>query len=134
MARRLGLCAGPRSGQRRRGGGLRPSDRARRGHSLAGRLGLAGIFRIAAGMLKDRRRTVGLDRQATYEMSDLNGDLVWALQQLPPQQRAAVVLFYYADHPIREIAAILDASLVAVRVNLSRGRKRLREILESNHA
>ena len=91
-------------------------------------------FRIAAGMLKDRRRTVGLDRQATYEMSDLNGDLVWALQQLPPQQRAAVVLFYYADHPIREIAAILDASLVAVRVNLSRGRKRLREILESNHA
>src|SRR5205814_8549494 len=91
-------------------------------------------FRNAAGMLKDRRGTVGLDRQATYEMSDLNGDLVWALQQLPPQQRAAVVLFYYADHPIREIAAILDASLVAVRVNLSRGRKRLREILESNHA
>ena len=90
-------------------------------------------FRIAAGILKDRRQTVGLDRQAAYELTDLNGELVWALQQLPPKQRAAVILFYYADHPIREIAAILDSSLIAVRVNLSRGRKRLREILESSH-
>jgi RNA polymerase sigma-70 factor (ECF subfamily) len=90
-------------------------------------------FRIAAGMLKDRRRTVGLDRQASYEFADLNSDLVWALQQLPPQQRAAVILFYYADHPIREIAAILDSSMVAVRVNLSRGRQRLRQILESRN-
>jgi RNA polymerase sigma-70 factor (ECF subfamily) len=85
-------------------------------------------------MLKERRQTISLDRQVSYEMTDPNGELVWALRQLPPQQRAALILFYYADHPIREVASILDTSLIAVRVNLSRGRKRLREILEPRNA
>jgi len=91
-------------------------------------------FRIAGGMLQQRSRTVSLDRRGSYEMTDPNGELVWALQKLPKNQRAAVILFYYADHPVREVAAILDSSVIAVRVNLSRGRKRLRQILETNHA
>jgi RNA polymerase sigma-70 factor, ECF subfamily len=90
-------------------------------------------FRIAGGMLQERRRTVTLDRQTSYEMTDPTGELAWALQQLPRHQRAAVILFYYADHPVREVAAILDSSVIAVRVNLSRGRKRLRQILETSH-
>ena len=84
-------------------------------------------------MLQQRSRTVSLDRPGSYEMTDLNGELIWALQQLPRHQRAAVILFYYADHPVREVAAILDSSVIAVRVNLSRGRKRLRQILEASH-
>jgi RNA polymerase sigma-70 factor (ECF subfamily) len=91
-------------------------------------------FRIAGGMLQQRSRTVSLDRPGSYEMTDLNGELIWALQQLPRHQRAAVILFYYADHPVREVAAILDSSVIAVRVNLSRGRKRLRQILGTSHA
>jgi len=90
-------------------------------------------FRIASGMLQDRRRTVTLDHQTSYEMTDPNGELVWALQQLPRHQRAAVILFYYADHSVREVASILDSTVIAVRVNLSRGRKRLRQILAASH-
>lgn len=90
-------------------------------------------FRIAGGMLQQRRRSGGLDRHAIYEMNDPNYELVWALKQLPPRQRAAVILFYYADQPIHEIAIILRSSVIAVRVNLSRGRKRLRQILEASH-
>jgi RNA polymerase sigma-70 factor, ECF subfamily len=90
-------------------------------------------FRIAAGMLQDRRRNLSLDSEIAYEMAGTNAELLWALQQLPKRQRAAVILFYYADHPIREVAAILDSSLIAVRVNLSRGRRRLRQILETSN-
>lgn len=95
-------------------------------------------FRIAAGILKARsldelRRAPehSLDTKAAVVSSDRTADpgLLAALQQLPPGQRAAVVLFYYADLPIRSIADRLGSNGLAVRANLSRGRRRLREIL-----
>jgi RNA polymerase sigma-70 factor (ECF subfamily) len=89
-------------------------------------------FRIAGGMLQERRQTSVLSQSAGYEPADLTSGLLWALQQLPSRQRAVLVLFYYADQPIREIAAILGSSLIAVRVNLTRGRQRLRRILETS--
>ena len=56
-------------------------------------------------------------------------DLMTAVRQLPDGQRAAVILFYYADLPIREIADRLGTNSLAVRANLSRGRRRLRQLL-----
>jgi DNA-directed RNA polymerase specialized sigma24 family protein len=40
-----------------------------------------------------------------------------------------VILFYYADLPTRDIAARLGTNSLAVRANLSRGRRRLRMLL-----
>ena len=87
-------------------------------------------FRIAAGALKAR----GPERDlvaATDEHRDHyeDPDLLLALQRLPESQRAAVILFYYADLPIGQIASRLGSNALAVRANLSRGRKRLRELL-----
>ena len=56
-------------------------------------------------------------------------DLLAAVRQLPDGQRAAVILFYYADLPIRQIADRLGTNSLAVRANLSRGRRRLRDLL-----
>jgi RNA polymerase sigma-70 factor (ECF subfamily) len=56
-------------------------------------------------------------------------DLLAALRQLPEAQRAAVILFYYADLPAAQIAARLGSNQLAVRANLSRGRRRLRQLL-----
>ena len=67
-------------------------------------------------------------------MRDLGGELLTGLARLPAKQRAALVLFYYADYPVRQIAEILRSNPIAVRVNLSRGRNRLRRILEEKHA
>jgi hypothetical protein len=53
-------------------------------------------------------------------------DLLAALRRLSDGQRAAVVLYYYADLSIREIADRLGSNSLAVRANLSRGRRRLR--------
>lgn len=91
-------------------------------------------FRIAAGMLQERSRSVRLAGTESYEMREPGGDLLTGLARLPAKQRAALILFYYADYPIRQIAEILRSNPIAVRVNLSRGRNRLRRILEEQHA
>jgi RNA polymerase sigma-70 factor (ECF subfamily) len=87
-------------------------------------------FRISAGALKARSAA---DRVATSPAEHVDSygdpDLLAALRQLPDAQRAAVILFYYADLPIRDIAARLGTNSLAVRANLSRGRGRLRQLL-----
>lgn len=87
-------------------------------------------FRIAAGMLKTRRvgETMPDELEAHVDRY-ADPDLFAALRQLPDGQRGAVVLYYYADLPVRQIAARLGSNSLAVRANLSRGRRRLRELL-----
>jgi RNA polymerase sigma-70 factor, ECF subfamily len=91
-------------------------------------------FRIAAGMLKDRRRTAALPPEGTYQLAEEAPDLTAALKTLPPKQRGAVVLRYYAGYSIKETAAILDSTPAAVGVHLTRGRRRLRTLLEERDA
>jgi RNA polymerase sigma-70 factor (ECF subfamily) len=57
---------------------------------------------------------------------------VRALGRLSPKQRAALVLHHYADYRVKEIADILETTSAAVKVHLSVGRKRLRQILEED--
>jgi RNA polymerase sigma-70 factor (ECF subfamily) len=86
-------------------------------------------FRIAAGELHDRGRQSPPTSEPMYELPEPAAEVTAALRKLPAQQRAAVVLHYYADRPIREIAGILGTSSSTVAVHLHRGRNRLRELL-----
>jgi RNA polymerase sigma-70 factor (ECF subfamily) len=100
-------------------------------------------FRIAAGSLKARRasdRVTAIDARGVGHLPDpgyldrySDPDLLSALRRLPDGQRAAVILFYYADLPIAQIAARLGSNQIAVRTNLSRGRRRLRQLLGDDH-
>lgn len=87
-------------------------------------------FRLASGDLK---RLSSLSRGPMPEgaLHDPHPDeeLLVALQGLTPQQRAVIVLHYYADCPVREIARRTGINPLAVRAHLSRGRKRLRVLL-----
>ena len=87
-------------------------------------------FQISRGALKGRRAdegvpSTGLDHADAYA----DPDLLAAVRRLPEGQRAAVILFYYADLPIRQIADRLGTNSLAVRASLSRGRRRLRDLL-----
>jgi RNA polymerase sigma-70 factor, ECF subfamily len=87
-------------------------------------------FRISAGALKARASKGSVGPNLSEHVDAYSDpDLLAALQQLPEAQRAAVILFYYADLPIRDIAARLGSNSLAVRTNLSRGRSRLRQVL-----
>jgi RNA polymerase sigma-70 factor (ECF subfamily) len=90
-------------------------------------------FRICAGALKDRRTAPTLSPATNHTDRYTDPDLLAALARLPQGQRAAVILFYYADLPVGEIAHRLGSNGVAVRANLSRGRRRLRELLGDNN-
>ena len=87
-------------------------------------------FNVAKGMLKDRARTAGSVPDAGYELPPSGAELVQLLQPLSLMQRAVVLLHYYADYPIREVAALLGSSAAAVGVHLHRARTRLRVLLE----
>ena len=56
-------------------------------------------------------------------------DVPAAISRLPTSQRAAIVLRYYEDRPVSEIAAILGCAEPTARVHLHRGRRRLAELL-----
>jgi RNA polymerase sigma factor (sigma-70 family) len=86
-------------------------------------------FRIAAGELKRRGATTSTIPDTGYLDAQVDTELIDALALLPAKQRAVVVLFYYADISVREVARRTGTSQLAVRANLSRGRKRLKQIL-----
>ena len=52
-----------------------------------------------------------------------------AVCALPPERRAAVVLFYYEGLPVDEIAKALGVPQGTVKSRLSRARKQLKEML-----
>ncbi|MEM9036573.1 MAG: sigma-70 family RNA polymerase sigma factor [Actinomycetota bacterium] len=56
-------------------------------------------------------------------------DLLAALDELSPRQREAVVLHHYAGWPLRDVAVFTGSTVGALKVHLSRGRRRLRERL-----
>lgn len=100
------------------------------------------IYRIAMNVCKDalrkRARTPVPQEEieptpATSAMEDAvdaRTDLGRALALLPDEYREAVVMFDLGGIPYEEIATATGAALGTVKSRISRGRKRLAEILE----
>jgi RNA polymerase sigma factor (sigma-70 family) len=57
-------------------------------------------------------------------------DVGRAVAALAPMQRAAVVLHYWEDRPVHEVAQLLDVSDSTVKQHLHRARHRLASLLE----
>src|SRR3954470_13534973 len=111
---------------------LRAYPRLREGSNVR-----AWLFTIARNKALDEHRSrvrrpvpvaVGLDSAVEYEPGDQADAELWgAVRELPPQQRAAVVLRFVNDLPHREIARVLDCSEAAARRSLHEGLGKLRE-------
>jgi RNA polymerase sigma-70 factor (ECF subfamily) len=90
-------------------------------------------FRIATGELKRRSSSIPTLPEGSYLDPEADTELLAALAQLPVGQRAALILHYYADAPVSEISRRTGMSQLSVRANLSRGRKRLKQLLGDRH-
>ena len=101
------------------------------------------IYRIACNCLSDHQRkdavragTLSIEKEYSISSASHSDDtfdyqeLYHAIDGLTLNERTAVLLFYMEDRPIREIAAIMNASEGTVKANLSRGRTHLRERLK----
>lgn len=67
------------------------------------------------------------------DLAAAESDLYYAMRKLPGEQRMAIVLFYFEGCSIRDISDITGARTGTVKSRLSRGRQRLRELLEDDY-
>ena len=84
-------------------------------------------IRIAVRDLQRRAVRPGKERLAAVVPVEHfpDPDVAVAVAALAPMQRAAVVLFYWDDLPVREIAEVLEVSESTVKQHLHRARHRL---------
>jgi RNA polymerase sigma-70 factor, ECF subfamily len=87
-------------------------------------------FRIAAGELKERGRWTPWPLESALVVPEGAEGLFAALGSLPPMQRATIILRHYVGYDAGEIGTLLGIARATVRVHLSRGRRRLRALLE----
>jgi RNA polymerase sigma-70 factor (ECF subfamily) len=92
------------------------------------------IYRIVVRAAMDVRRRAAGTELSTQDVVTFDGsdaiDVWRALQALPPDLRAVVVLRYFEQLNSREIAAILRVPDGTVRFRLNRAKQRLRPLLE----
>jgi RNA polymerase sigma factor (sigma-70 family) len=69
----------------------------------------------------DRKRRLDAEEDLSLGRVDTRDELLYALQALPPRQRAAVVLRHCEGLPEREVADALGTSVGAVNSLVSRG-------------
>ncbi len=75
------------------------------------------------------KRIVPLEDTIVFE-TKAESDLFHELQRLPMNYRAVIHLFYYEDMSIHEICKALNKKPSAVKMLLSRARKKLKDILK----
>jgi RNA polymerase sigma factor (sigma-70 family) len=91
---------------------------------VAIRIAVREVQRAVVRPVKERR----LALEPSYVV-EREHDLVRAIRTLSPMQRAAVVLFYWEDRPVAEIAVVLEVSESTVKQHLHRARHRLAALL-----
>ena len=95
----------------------------------------AWVIRTTINACKDelrafRRKAVPLDTvMETAAPGPPRSEVLEAVMALPEKYREAIYLFYYEGYAVKEIAALTGRSEAAVSAHLSRGRKKLRELL-----
>ena len=96
----------------------------------------AWVIRAAVNACKDelrayRRRAAPLeDAEQAPAPEPPRSDVLDAVMDLPEKYRTAIYLFYYEGYSIDEITALTGRSGAAVSAHLSRGRKKLKTMLE----
>ena len=99
------------------------------------------LFKIAYNTFLDHKR-MAKNRETDLETAaQLAGsqnaddafayqDLYEAIGTLPLKEKSAILLFYVSGYSVKEISDITSCSQFAVKQQLSRGRDKLRKILE----
>ncbi|BEP15898.1 SigE family RNA polymerase sigma factor [Acidothermaceae bacterium B102] len=86
------------------------------------------VRRVAETSLDPGQHAVAVDEVTALLARD---ELVSALRQLAPRQRATLVLRFWEDLSIEDTAAILDCAPGTVKSNTSKGLERIRTLLEA---
>ena len=102
------------------------------------------ITRIAINLCKNQMRTrwFSVKREEEFPMlfytEDYDGvidreQLITAIGNLKPKYREAVLLFYYQELSVKEIADLLNKKESTINVRLKRAREQLKEELKEDY-
>lgn len=89
------------------------------------------LIHCAYDVLKKRKKETPVEKlldlpsSSEHKVAE-NLDLMEAVTQLKDQHRTAIILFYYHDLPISDIARMMDIPENTVKTYLQRGRKELK--------
>ena len=92
------------------------------------------VINLSKNLLKYRKNhaepmEIPCDISGNSAEPTAESELVSLIKKLPGEYAAVIHLFYYEGYSAKEIAAILDVSVTAVTSRLSRGRRRLKQLL-----
>lgn len=89
--------------------------------------------KILTGRMKDLKDEMATSpHDHTTDISDIIYSIHQIIQTLPEQQKSVIHLRDIEGYDFEEIAEMLDMNENTVRVNLSRARKKIRELLTVN--
>lgn len=93
------------------------------------------LINTAYEVLKNRKKDIAFEAVSEFlsEKEEFNIeqiDLIRAINELRDNYRDAIILFYYHDLPIKEIAKIMDIPESSVKTFLRRGKEQLKTILK----
>lgn len=96
------------------------------------------VHNTAVEFIRKNSKTVFLEETPSISENDSIDPLTAltlkdAVKKLPQPYRTAVILYYYEDLPISQIAKITNTSAVTVKQRLSRARKQLKIILKEDY-
>jgi RNA polymerase sigma-70 factor (ECF subfamily) len=77
----------------------------------------------------DGREAMNMQAEDVSDASFRYQQLHQALDKLPEKERVAIILFYFEDRSIKEIASILGIPSGTVKYHLSIGRSHLKELI-----
>lgn len=91
------------------------------------------LINNAIDLLNKRKRVIPMDREVleskvhSYMPSEQNYDLLDAITELDEKYKSVLVLRYFKDYSVKQIAEILDCPEGTVKTNIHRGIRELRE-------
>jgi RNA polymerase sigma factor (sigma-70 family) len=105
----------------------RVSDHDRPG-AWVRRVAIRKLMRVRHREVRRRDAERAFEPLRTAEPADV--DVLRALRQVPTRQRTALVLYYFEDMPIHDVAEVLGCSASTAAVHVHRGRARMGSVLE----
>lgn len=98
------------------------------------------LIHTAMDQLNKKKRVIPMDREILeskvnpYTHTENHFDLLEAIKELDEKYKSVLILRYYKDYSVKQIAETLQCPEGTIKTNIHRGLNQLREKMKGDHA